>query len=135
MKPFHLEPNMLTMRGVFYPTGYMFLMLPTEKDARDAEKMLEDDGYNGESVSLITPEMIQEEIARTVGNADIPLPSAGTEADTVRRFVELASQGHHALMIHAPTAAETDHIMNVLKHAKISYGQKYRHLVIEDLVD
>lgn len=135
MKPFELEPNMLTMRGVFYPTGYMFIMFPTEKDARDAEHALEQDGYSGESISLLTPQDIQEKVARTVGSADIPLPSAGTEADTVRHFAGLASQGHHALMIHAPTAKESDHIMEVLKDARISYGQKYRHLVIEDLVE
>jgi hypothetical protein len=70
-----------------------------------------------------------------VGNADIPLPSAGTEAETVRHYAQLASQGHHALLIHAPSGRETEHIMEVLKHAKISYGQKYRHLVIEDLVE
>lgn len=134
MKAFHLEPGMTTMRGVFYPTGYMVLMLPSEKAARDAERLLEDKGIAGESVSLLTPEVFQEEIARTVGNADIPLPSAGTEADTVRRFAELASQGHHALMIHAPSAAETENVMELLKDFPISYGQKYRHLVIEDLV-
>jgi hypothetical protein len=133
MKHFELEPDMLTMRGVFYPTGYMFLMFPTEKDARDAEHALEKDGYSGESISLLTPQDIQEKIARTVGSADIPMPSAGTEADTVRHYAELASQGHHALMIHAPTGKETEHIMEVLKNAPISYGQKYRHLVIEDL--
>lgn len=135
MKPFHLEPNMLTLRGVFYPTGHMVLMFPTEQDARDAERMLEDDGYSGESISLLTPELIQQELARTIGSTDIPMPSPGTESETVRRIVELASQGHHGLLIHAPTAAESDHIMNVLRHAHISYGQKYRHLVIEDLVD
>lgn len=133
MKPFELEPSMLTMRGVFYPTGYMFIMFPTEKEARDAEHALQEDGYSGESISLLTPQDIQEKVARTVGSADIPLPSAGTEADTVRHFAELASQGHHALMIHAPTAKETEHIMEVLKNFNISYGQKYRHLVIEDL--
>jgi hypothetical protein len=135
MKPFALEPKMLTMRGVFYPTGYMFLMFPTEQDARNAERALEDDGYSGESISLLTPQDIQEKVARTVGNADIPLPSAGTEADTVRHFAQLASKGHCALMIHAPTSKETEHIMEVLKDAPISYGQKYRHLVIEDLVE
>ncbi|MBI5279846.1 MAG: RNA-binding protein [Burkholderiales bacterium] len=134
MKPFHLESSMLTMRGVFYPTGYMVLMFPTEADARNAEIALEDGGFNGEQVSLVTPEVFQQEIARTVGNADIPLPSAGTEADTVRRFTELASQGHHALIIHAPSGKETDHVMELLKDANISYGQKYRHLVIQDLV-
>ena len=134
MKRFELEPDMLTMRGVFYPTGYMFIMFPSEKDARDAERLLEENGCSGESISLLTPQDIHEKVARTVGNADIPLPSAGTEADTVRQYAELASQGHHALMIHAPSAKESDHIMKVLKDSKISYGQKYRHLVIEDLV-
>ena len=133
MTPFTLEPNMLTMGGVFYPTGYMFVMFPNEQDARAAEAKLESDGYSGESISLLTPDIIHEKVARTVGSADNPLPSAGTEADTVRRYAELASQGHHALLIHAPSAEETEHIMEVLKHSRISYAQKYRHLVIEDL--
>lgn len=133
MKAFHLEPNMVTMRGVFYPTGHMFLMFPTEQDARTAEKLLERDG-RGEAVSLLSPEVIRSEIARTAGGTDAPLPSAGTEAETVRHFAQLAEQGHWALMVHAPTATETEHVMDVLKDAKISYGQKYRHLVIEDLV-
>lgn len=135
MKPFSIEPDMLTMRGVFYPTGYMFIMFPTEKDARDAERALEDNGINGESISLLSPQDIQEKVVRTVGSADIPLPSAGTEADTVRHFAQLASEGHHALMIHAPAAKVSERVMEVLKDAHMSYGQKYRYLVIEDLVD
>jgi hypothetical protein len=135
MKPFSIEPNMLTLRGVFYPTGYMFIMFPTEKDARDAERALEDNGVTGESISLLSPQEIQEKVARTVGSADMPMPSAGTEADTVRHFAQLASQGHHALMIHAPSAKDSDRVMQVLKDAHMSYGQKYRHLVIEDLVE
>lgn len=135
MKHFELEPHMLTMRGVFYPTGYMVVTLPTEQDARAAERKLEDSGVMGEKVALLTPEVILEKIARTIGDADDPLPSAGTEADTVRRFAELASQGHHALMIHAPHGDETAQIMELLKEFPLSYGQKYRQLVIEDLVD
>ena len=135
MKPFAIEPNMLTLRGVFYPTGYMFIMFPTEKDARDAEHMLEENGCSGESISLLSPQEIQEKIARTVGNADIPLPSAGTEADTVRHFAQLASRGHHALVVHAPSAKESDRVMELLKNSNISYAQKYRHFVIEDLVE
>ena len=134
MKPFQLESSMVTMGGVFYPTGHMFIMFPTEQDARDAERLLEEDGFTGETISLLTPQDIQEKIARTVGSADMPLPSAGTEADTVRQFADLASKGHFALLIHAPKADESAHIMEVLKDSKISYGQKYRHLVIEDLV-
>jgi hypothetical protein len=135
MKAFSIEPNMLTMRGVFYPTGYMFIMFPTEKDATDAERTLEENGVNGESISLLSPQEIKEKVARTVGQGDILLPSAGTEADTVRHFAQLAREGHHALMIHAPAAKHSDHVMQVLKDAHMSYGQKYRYFVIEDLVD
>ena len=134
MKQFELEPSMLTMLGVFYPTGYMVLMFPSERDAMAAEQKLVHDGLAGDKVIFLTPGVIQEKIARTVGSADIPLPSAGSEADTVRRFAELAGQGHHGLMIHAPHGDETAHIMQVLQGTPISYAQKYRQLVIEDLV-
>ena len=135
MKPFALESSMLTLGGVFYPTGYMFLMFPTEQDARDAERALESNGLQGEAISLLSPQDVQEKVARTVGSADIPLPSAGTEADTVRQYAQLASKGHWALLVHAPSGDESGHVMETLKDANISYGQKYRHLVIEDLVE
>lgn len=133
LKPFALEPNMLTMGGVFYPTGHIFIMFPTPEDRAIALDQLLADGYSGESFTEVPTDAVLGTIANTVGSADIPLPSAGTEANTVRRFVELASQGHAALMIHAPSAEETGHIMDVLRHSRISYAQKYRQLVIEDL--
>jgi hypothetical protein len=126
---------MLTMRGVFYPTGYMFVMFPTEADAREAERELRDNGCAGESISLLTPQEIQEKVVRTVGISDDPLPSPGTEAETVRHYAQLASLGHHALLIRAPSARESEHVMHILHKAPISYAQKYRYLVIEDLVE
>jgi hypothetical protein len=133
MKPFTLDSSMTTMGGVFYPTGYVFAMFPTRDGAAKAAQSLQDGGIDDNDMSLVTPDVIQEKIARTVGNADIPLPSAGTEGDTVRRFAELAGQGHHALMIHAPKAEESDRVMALLEGHDISYAQKYRKLVIEDL--
>ncbi|HWI82074.1 RNA-binding protein [Ramlibacter sp.] len=134
MKPFAIEPGMLTLRGVFYPTGHLFLMFPTEQDARNAERALEDAGHSGEHICLLTPAEIRDKIGRTVASEDAPLPSPGTEVETVRRFDELAHQGHYGLLIHAPSHDETEHIMQTLRGHPVSYGQKYRHLVIEDLV-
>lgn len=133
MKNFVLDSSMTTMGGVFYPTGHMFVMYPTREDAQKAAEAVIADGLASNDISLITPEVIHENIARTVGNADIPLPSAGTEGDTVRRYAELASKGHHALLIKAPDAADSDRVMEALKPFPMSYGQKYRMLVIEDL--
>ncbi len=134
MKPFQLDSSMTTLRGVFYPTGHLMLMLPSRQDALDAVRRLKEAGCDEETMSMLTPEVIMADVVHTVGSADMPLPSAGTEGDTVRRFAELASQGHHALLIHAPTAQESDRVVQALVDAPISYGQKYRHLVIEDIV-
>ncbi len=38
-------------------------------------------------------------------------------------------------MVHAPHAQDSDRVMALLEGCPISYAQKYRHLVIEDLVD
>jgi hypothetical protein len=134
LKPFALEPGMLNIRGQFYPTGYLVMMFPGEQDARDAGRMLDEGGWDGEAAFLLTPEDIHQHIARTVGNADIPLPSAGTEGDTVRKFADLASQGHWGLMVKAPKGEHSDRVTELLKTAKISYAQLYRTLVIEDVV-
>ena len=134
MRPFHLESAMKTLRGVFYPTGWMVLMFPGEDAARNAVRRLDEAGVGGDAMMLATPEEIRRELGGMEGDDDM-LPSAGTEGDTVRRITELAGQGHHTLMVHAPDHDQSDRVMRALEGAPISYGQKYRTLVIEDLVD
>lgn len=134
MRHFTLEPAMTTMGGVFYPTGYMVLMFPTEQDAREAARRLDEDGFPEGEVAVATPQEFEREVLGATGDDDTrALPSAGTEGETARRFAQLARQGHHALIVHAPAAQQSEHIMQVLQGARISYGQKYRRLVIEDL--
>lgn len=133
MQPFALQSSMLTMRGVFYPTGYMFVMFPTLEDAQKAAHDLAGISEEKKPILLVTPEDIQSHIVRTVGNANAPLPSAGTEGETVRQYAELAGKGHHALMIHAPSAEETERAMEVIRKTNFSFAEKYRTLVIQDL--
>src|SRR4051794_23551598 len=101
MRTFHLESSMKTMRGVFYPTGWMVLMFPGEQQARDAARKLADSGVAESDVMLVTPADFRREIIGATGDDNL-VPSAGTEGDTVRKFTDLAAQGHHALMVYAP---------------------------------
>lgn len=133
MRRFHLDSEMKNMSGVFYPTGWMVLMMPGEQDARDAARLLADNGFADDALMIMTPEDVRTELLDAKGDEGI-MPSAGTEGDTVRRFAEMAAQGHHALMVHAPHGEESDRVMELLKEFPISYGQRYRKLVIEDLV-
>jgi len=134
MRTFHLEPGMTTLGGVFYPTGYMVLMFPTASDAHEAARRLDEVGLDDEAVCHASPEEFLSEVLGIDGDDDPDhMPSAGTEGDTAHRFSQLAREGHHALLVYAPSAKQSTQVMEVLREARISYGQKYRHLIIEDL--
>ncbi|WBY01768.1 hypothetical protein PE066_20335 [Ramlibacter tataouinensis] len=135
MKYFELTPELLNIRGQFYPVNQIIALFPGEDAARSAGRTLVEAGISEDGLSLITPEVMMRDVVRSVGSADIPLPSPGTEADTVRRFGQLAAQGHWALMIHAPDNATAERVMKTLEEHQQppSHAQRYRRLVIEDL--
>ena len=133
MKSFVLEPNMLTMGGVFYPTGYMFVMLPRLEDAEQLDHELESSGYRGHEVMLVPPDAIVQQIGATVSHDADHLPSLGTEAATVLEFERRARQGECAVMIHAPTRQDSETVMDVVHTLPFSCATRYRPLVIEEL--
>jgi Rad3-related DNA helicase len=134
MRSFQLDSDMKTMTGVFYPTGWMVLMFPGEPQAREAARKLADAGIAERHLMLMTPADFSREIYASKGDDGI-LPSAGTEGDTIRKMGALFAQGHHGLMVHAPSHDESDRVMQVLRDTPMSFGQKYRKLVIEDIVE
>ena len=133
MRPFQLDSGMTTMRGTFYPTGWMVLMFPGEQQARDAAQLLARNGIAEDAMMFLTPSDVQRHIVDAIGDDHI-VPSAGTEGDTARKIADLSAQGHHGLMVHVPHQQNADRVTELLKDAPISYGQRYRTLVIEDIV-
>ena len=134
MRSFQLDSDMKSITGVFYPTGWMVLLFPGEAQARDAARKLAGAGIAERHLMLVSPEDFRREIAGCQGDEGI-LPSAGTEGDTVRKMTQLFAQGHHGLMVHAPSHDESERVMQVLRETPMSFGQKYRKLIIEDIVD
>jgi hypothetical protein len=130
MKHFELTKKMISMGGVFYPTGYAFIMFPDADDARQVADELE---VGSAGVMLLTPEDILADISRADGHSDVRLPRVGTEGATVHKYVDLAREGHHALMIPVPNQDTTERIMAVVRKVPFSYAQKYHSLAIEDL--
>lgn len=130
MKDFRLTRKMLSMGGVFYPTGYAFIMFPDIEYARQAARELE---TGDDDILLLTPQTILEDLAKADGESDLLLPSVGTEGDTVHKFVALAQDGHHALMIPVDSTEATERVMRVVRKLPFSYAQRYHMLIIEDL--
>lgn len=133
MRPFQLDSSMTTLRGTFYPTGWTVLMFPGRQQARDAADLLSRDGVGQDAMMYLSPEDIRRSIGGAIGDNAI-MPSAGSEGDTARKIVDLAAKGGHGLMVHTPDQADADRVMALLKGVPIAYGQRYRKLVIEDLV-
>jgi hypothetical protein len=132
MKDFELTPKMLTLGGVFYPKGYAFILFPDLEDAMRVARELEVE-VGSDSIMLLTPDTILRQIGKADDESDVKLPSMGTEGATVRKYVDLAREGHHALMIPTPSQDSADRIMAVVRQVPFSYGQWYHMLVIEDL--
>ena len=130
MKSFELTKKMLTMSGVFYPTGYAFIMFPDADTAAQTAKNIDP---MSDSVMLLSPEVVLKEIGKVDGDSDAALPDVGTEGQTVRRYVKLARQGHHAVMVEMPDSETAEKVMTEVRKTPFSFAQRYHMLAIEDL--
>ena len=133
MKDFALASRMLTMRGEFYPTGFIFVMVPTLEHANTIERALLARGIGGDDVMLLTSKVVLEQIVPTAAHHGDTVPSVGFESAIVRQYRALALEGHCALMIRAGSASHTEEVMEVVRSVPFSIAEKYRFLVIEDL--
>ncbi len=134
MKNFTLDPSMrASIGGAFYPSGYSFVMFPNAQDADRVGRGLMEKGVSGDEVYLLPAATVLAEITPTVTTADDPLPSAGTDAATVRAFTKLAREGHTALLVKTKDEDAAAALMAVVRTVPYSIAQRYRMLVIEDL--
>ena len=133
MQAFQMTSTMTTMGGVFYPTGYALVMFPDAENAHKAGTELEAVGFASEDIMELTPSVILREIGKVKGDEAVALPSVGTEGATVQKYINLAREGHHGLMVKAASDADSERLMWVVGKYPFSYGQKYHMLAIEDL--
>jgi len=133
VQPFLMNSKMTTMQDIFYPTGYAFIMFPDAENAEEAGKKIEEAGFSDQNVMFVAPSQILREIGKVDGKSSVELPSVGTEGATVNKYINLAMEGHHGLMIKAPSDKDCERLMSVVRKFPFSYAQKYHVLAIEDL--
>ncbi|WP_440111922.1 hypothetical protein [Acidovorax sp. BL-A-41-H1] len=133
MKPLVLDSTMTNMGGVFYPTGHVFALFPDEDCVRQAASALQAAGHKG-STAYASPEVIMEEIVRTLGTADAPMPSVGAEGDMVRRIADLAGTGYHGMLVEMAGKDKADAVVEAIAPAGAAAAFYYRTFIIEDLI-
>lgn len=133
MKEFELTDSMLTMGGTFYPKGYAFITFESEAMAHQVAKEVEAAVGNESDVMLLSPATILRKIGKIDGESEVDLPSVGTEGATVLKYVQLARQGHWALMVEVPSDEFSEQLMVAARKGPFSYAQRYHLLAMEDL--
>jgi hypothetical protein len=133
MKPLILDSSMTNMGGTFYPTGHVFALFPDEDCVRQAASALQSAGHAGDA-AYASPEVIMQEIVRTLGTADAPLPSVGAEGDIVRRIADLAGSGHHGMLVKMADKDSADAIVSAIAPEGAVAAFYYRTFIIEDLI-
>ena len=133
MKNFELTSSMITMSGVFYPNGYVFIMFPDAGDAEKVAREVDADRINGGETMLLSPATILRDIGKVDGDSDVVLPSVGTEGATVGKYVQLARKGHHAVMAKVKSDEHAASVIASARKVHFSYGQRYHLLAMEDI--
>jgi hypothetical protein len=85
--------------GAFYPTGYSMVMFPSAEDADRIGHRLIEKGMSGDEVYLLPADTVLARDLAHREDSDNPLPSAGTDAATVRAYTKLAREGHTGLLV------------------------------------
>lgn len=134
MQNFELTQDMLTMGGVFYPKGYAFVMFASQADAQQVATAVDGTNEQGDLAMLLSPQDVLRKMARLDGETDLTLPSVGTEAATVDRYIALARTGHWAVMVRVRNEEDAQALMTQVRKVAYAYAQRYHLLAIEDLV-
>ncbi|MET1116443.1 MAG: hypothetical protein ABWY08_16040 [Comamonas sp.] len=132
MTPFSLDSSMTSMGGVFYPTGHVFALVPSDDVAHAAAEALHALGYAG-AVRHATPDAILADIVPTLGVEEDELSAVGPEGEIVQRIGALAQQGQHGLLVALGRNAAHE-VAEVLNAYGATAAFHYRELVIEELV-
>lgn len=133
MKPLLLDSSMTSMAGVFYPTGQVFALFPDEDCVRQAAAALHTAGHPGDT-AYASPEVILQDIVQTLGTADTPFPAVGAEGDIVRRMADLASTGHHGMLVALTDDDDPQTVADAMASEGAVAAFHYRTFVIEELV-
>lgn len=128
----HIE-DLPTSFGTLKPVGHVLMAVKTRSQADILSVALAEAGWPADTVSEFRPQETVEELAAMVGNAS-GLAGFGYEITLMRRYLELAREGHSWLLVkvddddHAERAAQLGRLYGA------SLAVHYRRFTVEELI-
>ncbi len=131
----HLTAHRFNEGSLFYPSGHIVAAFPDAGAALHAQKDLVTGGYDAlHDCIYITPDTLIRQ-----SDADLHLRGmralSGHSLQTRDTHLDLAHEGCHFLVIHAPSRAEEARVIRVLSRVPVRYAIKYHFFAIERLID
>lgn len=134
MDPIHdqKQANKFLEGGIFYPTGHVLAGFATQELASESRDALQRAGFSGEKVLMIDAATMAREARENLASQG--LLSFGASLPTRQKQLDLAEQGVHFILVHAPGDEDHDRVIQALDGIELRYAVKYHTLIIENLV-
>lgn len=130
-----MSPDMpLQAYGVFKPVGHVIVALPTDADARGAQRALLKAGFEAKDVVFYTPEEMVRQADIDIDQAGV-LAGIGQELNLVKAHRELALQGNSFIVVRAPKDEQAERVAEIGRQFHASRAQRYGHLMIEEMIE
>jgi hypothetical protein len=122
-----------TSFGVFNPIGHVMLGVPSSAQAQAMVSELHAAGWVGESVRQFSPTDTVAEFQAMVDDAG-SLAGFGYEITLSRRYLALALEGHHWLLVKVADLARATEAAEMARSCGATIAVYYRLLTVEELI-
>lgn len=134
MEPIHAQKqaNKFLEGGIFYPTGHIVTAFASAEGADKARRALLDAGFSSEHILSIDDRTMVREAQENLDDSGVL--SVGASLPAREKQLELAREGCHFLLVHAPDDGDDKRLMQTLSGMDARYAVKYHRLIIENLL-
>ena len=122
-----------TSFGTFKPIGHLLIGLPSEPQVLSTITALHDVGWSSTAVHRFLPVDSVAELKDLVSNAS-PIAGFGYEIGLLRRYLTLAEQGYHWLLVKVDNTEHAHVASSVAQAHGATLAVHYRTLTNEELI-
>lgn len=133
MKEILTAETVPTSFGVFKPVGYVMLGLPNERPLDTLIDALHAGGWARADVLHFTPRETVPELEAMLENAG-PMAGFGYEITLLRRYLDLARQGHRWILVKVDDVEHAAHAADIARSCGATLAVHYRTLTVEELI-
>jgi hypothetical protein len=126
------ESKLPTDFGIFYPTGWMVAAFPERESAERVRRDLLTGGYDEEDCRLVTAEQVIPAAQEQLEDAGW-LARLGKADEYLQEHLNAAKHDSAFLLIYAPSDAEAERAMNVVRRVPFDFVHRYRRFAIQKM--